>query len=137
MIYLCSNCKQEFNGRRVDKRKFCSHHCYALSKSGKQPTYTFPKGHIPFFKGKKRPDIIGSNNCNWAGDKVSYGSIHKWVAYYRGRPQCCEHCGTTEKRHYHWANISGLYKRDLGDWMRLCVPCHKINDLSRNKQKNT
>jgi len=25
----------------------------------------------------------------------------------------------------HWHNISGEYKRDVSDWIRLCAKCHK------------
>lgn len=52
-----------------------------------------------------------------------------WARYHFGKPQKCENCGTTEKRMYHWANISGTYIRERSDWIRLCVPCHKQNDI--------
>lgn len=53
-----------------------------------------------------------------------YRMLHYWVEKQLGRPQHCVICGTTEKRRYHWANISGEYKKDKNDWRRLCVPCH-------------
>ena len=45
----------------------------------------------------------------------------------------CEKCGKDGLlgKKIHWANISGEYKRDLFDYMRLCVPCHKRYDLER------
>ena len=60
----------------------------------------------------------------------SYVAVHMWVAYHYGKPQKCENCFTTEKRMYHWANISRTYKRERSDWLRLCVPCHKRNDVT-------
>ena len=33
-----------------------------------------------------------------------------------------------DKKRYHWANISGEYKRDLTDYKRLCVSCHRYFD---------
>ena len=63
--------------------------------------------------------------------KTAYGDVHKWIYRQMGRPQQCNHCGTTEKRMYHWANVSGDYMRDVTDWVRLCVPCHKRYDLGR------
>lgn len=65
---------------------------------------------------------------NWKGEKASYHAVHAWVYRHRGRPQKCEHCGTTEDRAYHWANKSKKYKRELSDWIRLCVPCHSKHD---------
>ena len=69
---------------------------------------------------------------NWKGENASYEAIHAWVRRHRGKPQQCEHCGTTEKRMYHWANKSHEYKRDLNDWIRLCRPCHSKYDKAKS-----
>jgi hypothetical protein len=61
--------------------------------------------------------------------KSTYAAVHMWMRYHHGKPQKCENCETTEKRMYHWANVSGTYKREREDWLRLCVPCHKSNDI--------
>lgn len=58
-----------------------------------------------------------------------YAAIHMWIRRHHGTPQNCDNCKTTEVRMYHWANISGTYKRERADWLRLCVPCHKNNDI--------
>ena len=62
----------------------------------------------------------------WKGDNVTYSGIHAWVKRKLGSPDTCENCGKTGLTgcKIHWANISGEYKRDLSDWIRLCVPCH-------------
>jgi len=62
--------------------------------------------------------------------------LHAWVARKLGRPSLCEHCGVDKipegyKRYFNWANISGGYKRDLKDWIRLCRPCHIRYDRER------
>jgi len=72
----------------------------------------------------------GSKNGMWKGESASYAAKHIWVNNTFGRPQSCENCKTTEDRMYHWANISGTYKRERDDWLRLCVPCHKRNDIN-------
>ena len=71
-----------------------------------------------------------NNNNNWK--EVGYGrvAIHAWVIRKLGKPCCCEFCGVREMRMYHWANRSGKYLRNLTDWLRLCVSCHKKYDLS-------
>jgi len=109
------------------------------------------KGHPNKFKGKSLPWIghskphteeakikmsinastrKGNENNNWKGDDVGNIALHSWVKRQLGRPMKCEHCGTTKKRMYHWANKSHEYKREVGDWIRLCVPCHKRYDLA-------
>lgn len=71
----------------------------------------------------------GKENGMWKGDSASYYAKHIWMKTNFGKPQMCENCGTTERRMYHWANISGRYIRDRSDWLRLCVPCHKSHDI--------
>ena len=97
----------------------------------------FRKGHQGYWLGKKRPlfsketrekmhnNQLKDNNSNWKGDNVKYQGLHKWIRINYGMPLRCEICGTIEKRMYHWANISKEYKRDISDWIRVCVPCHK------------
>ena len=67
----------------------------------------------------------------WKGAKVMYRALHYWIERHKGTPQECENCGVTEIRRYHWANIDHQYKRNLEDWVRLCVPCHKNYDLGK------
>lgn len=71
----------------------------------------------------------GERNGLWKGANASYAAKHIWMTTNFGRPQKCDSCGTTEKRMYHWANVSGTYTRQRDDWLRLCVPCHKSNDI--------
>lgn len=71
----------------------------------------------------------GQENGMWKGERASYAAVHIWVNNHFGRPQKCESCNTTENRMYHWANLSGTYSRERSDWLRLCVPCHKGNDV--------
>lgn len=56
-------------------------------------------------------------------------ALHNFARRHFGKPQLCEHCGTTEDRVYHWAakdkNGGG---REREDWLRLCVPCHSLYD---------
>jgi hypothetical protein len=68
--------------------------------------------------------------ANWKGDEVGYRGLHLWVEKILGRPKKCKHCGKDGLvgKKIHWANKSGLYLRNLSDWIRLCVPCHKKYD---------
>lgn len=68
------------------------------------------------------------NHPFWKGGKVGYGRLHAWVRQKLGNLKKCSHCLTEKAPKYEFANISGQYKRDLRDWLVLCVPCHKTFD---------
>lgn len=67
-------------------------------------------------------DQLGEKNHSWKGDNAKYSTIHDWIRKYKPKPETCERCG--QKRHIECANISGLYKRDINDFVYVCVPCH-------------
>ena len=116
---ICKICKKRFftsrgeltgrDGTRGTGRKTCSRNCW--------------------YKWNQ-----GSNVYNWKGQGAGYVAIHKWVANKLGKPKYCEHCKTIKAKRYHWANISGEYKRDVSDWQRLCVKCHSQYDIRFRKQ---
>lgn len=85
---------------------------------------------------KKQSDITlkngkrGAEHPAWKGENVSYRALHYWVERCLGKPTQCVNCykkGLSGKK-IHWSNISGEYRRDLSDWQRLCVSCHKMYD---------
>lgn len=84
---------------------------------------------------QKRPWITGEKNPGWKGKGVSRRVLHKWVQRKLGTPDKCEFCGKSGLgvHQIEWANKSGKYKRDLTDWMRLCVTCHRRFDWARRK----
>ena len=95
-------------------------------------------GKIPWNKGKKFSEFSGKNNYAWKGDKASYSAIHKWVARCKGFPDVCDICGKKGKYYIrkngtkvwsiHWSNKSRKYLRNLDDWIKLCVSCHRKYD---------
>lgn len=87
-------------------------------------------GRTPWNKGKTMMQTQGEKNWIWAGDNVSYRSLHKWVQRHLGKPGECEQCDRKNltEHQIHWSNISGDYLRDLEDWQRLCAKCHKAYD---------
>lgn len=140
---VCLNCKSLItkaltcSRKRWEEKKYCSRSCINQGRPGWRKGKKFPykpveklKGHTPWNKGKKGYNPA-ETNAMWKGRKASMAAKHQWVVRRLGKPSKCEHCGTTEKRMYHWANISGEYKREVTDYMRLCVPCHKRYDLDR------
>src|SRR5712691_3304140 len=96
----CKNCGKKLPyDRSGPVRLFCSHKCCTT-----------------WYQGER--------HYEWAGSTASYVAIHLWISKIAGRPSLCEHCGTTTAKKFEWANISGQYKRERSDWVRLCTRCH-------------
>lgn len=94
------------------------------------------KGRIFTDEHKKKISLAlkGEKSIEWKGDNVSYRGLHKWIENQLGKPMTCSIClnSNLNKTQYHWSNISGNYKRELSDWQRLCVKCHRQFDKGRN-----
>lgn len=70
----------------------------------------------------------GENNNNWKGGEARYQALHIRVQKQRGKPRCCEVCGTkSSRKHYDWANMTGRYD-DPSDYRRMCRSCHHTHD---------
>ena len=97
------------------------------------------KGVMPLAwnKGKKlgrNKYISNENHYLWKGDKVGYKALHGWLRRKYGIPDKCEKCGNN--KFMEWANISGEYKRERNDWMKLCKSCHnKFDGTIKNIRK--
>lgn len=142
----CRICNKLFNATKNDrpnswnKRIFCSLKCSNSRKENKGlfkkghtnlSTYRFPKGNIPWNMGKKH--MQDDKHPNWKGDEVGYDALHKWIKRKLGKPSKCENCKKQfEGKNIHWANKTGLYKRNTTDWLRLCAKCHRQYDLLNN-----
>ena len=59
------------------------------------------------------------------GTLREYQALHYRIGKKLGKPSECNHCGEIKQnREIDWANISGKYKEELNDWIRLCKKCH-------------
>jgi len=100
----------------------------------------FKKGHT-LLKGSEKgwfkkgiKNNTEENHPLWKGEEASYTSKHKWIYRQLGSPSYCNICKTTTAKKYEWSNVDHKYKRDLKDYIRLCVSCHRKNDYQlRNK----
>jgi len=73
--------------------------------------------------GKRR----GSDNPNWKGDDAGYYAMHAYAGRTFDRV-ACEHCGEAKSR-LEWATKHGRKpSRVRGDWLCLCVRCHRFYD---------
>lgn len=141
IIKICLSCKAEFGvlPRRKETAKYCSDKCRISCLRPKDYVCT-PEHAKRISEGKMGKKVFLLQNENhpaWKGDRVTYSGLHYWVANKLGTPTKCEHCGVSglRPRQYHWANKSQEYKRDVKDWIRLCVPCHSKYDKGIKKNK--
>jgi hypothetical protein len=90
--------------------------------------------------GKPRPDMIGNKltlgmkgkkSKRWKGDNVGYYALHTWIARELGKASYCSRNITHKSPRYHWANISGEYKRDLNDYEQVCPSCNRTDGIPK------
>ncbi|MHB9161690.1 MAG: NUMOD3 domain-containing DNA-binding protein [Nitrosotalea sp.] len=132
----------------ADAGKYCNHQCHSNALKGKvnvklQEGRARVKGELHPLYGKhlteehrkkiseNHADVSGKNSASWKGDNVGYAGIHDWIERELGKPQHCEKCGSMRPQRYEWANRSRKYKRQIDDWVRLCVSCHRFADYHR------
>lgn len=73
----------------------------------------------------------------WKGDDAGYYAVHDWMTKHFGQPTECEQCGLNDPlRKYHWANLSGEYRRDRNDFKRMCVSCHRKYDYAAARKNS-
>ena len=85
---------------------------------------------------KIRQTKLAEKNPRWVGDKITKNPLHAWVKRRLVKPELCQKCN--KKSALDLANISGLYKRVLDDWIWLCRSCHmhedgRIRNLKHNE----
>lgn len=102
----------------------------AFKRGYKPPSQKGMKRSSVWNKGKICPQLQGKNNGHWRGNLADYTSIHNWVRRWKGIAFMCQNCGTkrTTKCSIQWANLDHKYKRVLGDYIALCVKCHRLFD---------
>ena len=95
------------------------------------------KGNIPSEETRKKigQAQLAENNHHWFGNKTKYQGVHKWVRSRLKKPELCQRCAINPPKQMH--NISGKYRRDLDDWLYVCVKCHAEIDgrVRRLKQR--
>ena len=107
---ICQQCKKLFKHKL--NKKFCNMECY--KKYLKKAILKIIK------RGKDHP--------YWKGENAAYSSKHGYIIKYFGKANKCEFDPKHKASYFHWANISGQYKRNINDWIMLCPKCHKKFD---------
>lgn len=119
---------------KLKRGSYCSRTCYWIYIKGKP---NGRKGMIFSAEIRKRMSVgsigKGSNekNSQWKGDNVGYQALHAWIVRKLGKASFCSNDKTHLTNRYHWANISGEYKRDILDYKSLCPLCHAAFDRDK------
>jgi hypothetical protein len=88
------------------------------------------KGYVKPTKSKRVIKFSMDMYKTFKGSSNEYRNLHHWIESILGKPGKCTNCGRDGLvgRRIHWSNKSGLYKKDVSDWVRLCARCHIIHD---------
>lgn len=118
IIVKCSTCgkntKKYLSRIKRYKSLFCSRECFFEHNRG----------------------LTGEKSGVWKGDSAEYSSKHQVIASQKGRPKHCTICGTEDpSKKYEWANKDHKYSRNLKDYFRACVKCHRKYDIEHNGYK--
>ena len=72
---------------------------------------------------------VGEDNCMWRGEDVSYGNLHMWLRRNVPLTDVCQICGESPAVDH--ANITGIYSRNLKDYICVCRKCHFAIDADK------
>ncbi len=118
--YTCICC-----GRKISKWNKPSSVCLRCAKYGRPQDEDI---------NRYRSDALrGTKHYGWKGNNASYSAIHKWVYSELGKATYCSNDETHRSKKYHWANISGEYRRDVNDYKPLCISCHSKYDMTGDR----
>lgn len=87
--------------------------------------------------------VVNKVNLDGFSKTKEYVYLHQWVRKNKGKPSECSKCyivGFQRPGKYggwsiQWANIDGRYRRNLDDFIALCVKCHRRHDGISEEQK--
>ena len=143
---ICGKSKYFPKNRLERNARFCSKKCFNKSKKGVTPSnLEYARSKSPLQKGKCPFKFEGENHWAWQKENPSYRAVHAWIRKKYGKPDKCENkrCVYPRKdarghlmvkpKAYQWANLSGKYRRDRKDFIKLCALCHKLFDLGKLK----
>lgn len=140
----CIICNKFFNTHKCfikKNKKFCSRKCKGVHQSiypnkgcfkknhkyiGDRKTL-FRKGHIPYNKNKKRPELSGKNHHAWKGG-IKNGGIYKYI-YMPNHPFC------TKQRYVLKHRL--VMEKHIGRYLKPEEIVHHINGKTKdNNIKN-
>lgn len=127
-------------------KNFCSNNCRLENNKACLPKFgaktqidaAFHKKYSSKAKRNLRIKISGNKHWLWKDKKVGYRGLHYWLKRKLGAPKTCAIClkkrNPKKPKSIHWANIDGIYKRDISKYISLCAKCHRSHDIKLRKK---
>lgn len=94
---------------------------YYTGRTRKKTAYTGE----PYQRKKPVLKMVGEKNPMWAGDKVGYAALHKYITHRLPKPELCQRCNQTFPLEL---SSNGVYDRDTKNWEWICHKCHIVKD---------
>jgi hypothetical protein len=148
-VGICPICHKDFRAVKdfkERKQKYCSKECWSVRSPKIESKCLNCLKPFMAYSGRKvycdkkcrdthyKIRLLGSASPQWKGAQAGYSAKHKRLTSKYGKPTQCAACNKTAK-YIDWANLSGEYKEDITDWIRLCRKCHKWLDTRKGKDR--
>ena len=88
--------------------------------------------HGRFVKGFKQPEEVKQKMRGPKKDKIGYGTIHDWIRSRLQKPDICPCC--EEKPVKDISCYTGIYNRDIDNYVYLCRSCHTLLDFATGQR---
>lgn len=73
---------------------------------------------------KEENKLYGNKNVSWKGNSVKYRGLHAWLNRHFPKQNKCFFCGKENAKVYDWANVTGVYDRNIENYCETCRGCH-------------
>lgn len=68
-------------------------------------------------------------------DYNKYMSTHSWIARHYGRANSCSNNPQHTGPNFQWANVTGVYEKDVDNFKQLCRSCHAKLDMTEHSRR--
>lgn len=119
----CKDCekkeKKQYYQENIDKRR---EYIEANKEKIRQKTKKYKSEHKDLQKKYNKKKFGGKSEL-----RRKYNNIHNYIRRHKHKQGFCTICNLSGKR-IELANISGVYNKDIDNYMWLCCECHQLFD---------
>lgn len=149
LTIICEICNKSFKpeskGKEKRNKRFCSQKCYWKYLKGKSSNSNtkFKKGLIPWNKGKRFPQVAGSNNKRWKGGITILSrqirglpEYKQWIeSVFQRDDWTCQECGKRGggKHAHHIKFFTLILKENQIKIIQEAIDCKELWDISNGQ----
>lgn len=67
----------------------------------------------------------------------AYSTVHRWLIKNYGKAIYCSINKEHKAKRFEWANIDGIYEKDMKHFKSMCPSCHRKNDYTEHQRELT